>query len=80
MKEIKSSMGDALYRSKDNAIRSFSHLRKPHNYTLLEKNDSYLVTTNRRSSQFRKDGWKEIGHGMPKSKGINAIKIPFRSR
>ena len=78
--EIKSTSGDSLYHNQENAISSFRHLVKPQNYSLVYKDGKYLVTTNRRSTLFKKLGWKLVGYGSVKGKGIHAIEIPFRRR
>ena len=78
MVEIDSSYGDSLFRNKSVAKESFKNYVKPQNHTLLKKGKIFLATTNKRSSMFRRDGWKLVCRGTVKGKGFNAIKTPIR--
>ena len=78
MAQINSSYGDSLFRDKSLAKESFKNYVKPQNHILLKKGKMFLATTNRRSTMFRRDGWKLVCRGTVKGKGFNAIKTPIR--
>lgn len=75
--EINLNYGDFLYTTKFNAVNSFKYMTKPQNNVLLKRGKSFLVTTRRRSTMFKKVGWKLIGNGTFKRTGLFGIELPF---
>jgi len=59
--------GDMVYNTLENALSSIKTLVKPQNYSILKKDKKYMVTTNRRSGIFSKEGWENFGHVLSNS-------------
>ena len=54
--------GDMVYNTLESALSSIKTLVKPQNYSILKKDGKYMITTNRRSGIFSKEGWENFGH------------------
>ena len=62
-----SAYGDMVYNTLESALSSIKSLVKPQNYSILKKDKKYMVTTNRRSGIFSKEGWENFGHVLSNS-------------
>lgn len=62
-----SAYGDMVYNTLEMALSSIKTLVNPQNYSILKKDKKYMVTTNRRSGIFSKEGWENFGHVLSNS-------------
>lgn len=62
-----SAYGDMVYNTLESAMSSIKSLVNPQNYSILKKDKKYMVTTNRRSGVFSKEGWENFGHVLSNS-------------
>jgi hypothetical protein len=62
-----SAYGDMVYNTLESALSSIKSLVNPQNYSILKKDKKYMVTTNRRSGIFSKEGWENFGHVLSNS-------------
>jgi hypothetical protein len=63
-----SAHGDMQYSSMETVQSAVKHLTKPENYSVLKTNKGFMVTTNKRASQFVKQGEGKLhAHVLPAS-------------
>lgn len=67
---INSAYGDKFYRTMNNVKSAAEKLTKPENYSILSHSHGFILTTNKRASQFEKQGDGKIVASVLPNGGI----------